>query len=1614
MKPIAIIGMSAIFPQAENLQDYWDNILNEVDCITDVPPSRWEIADYYDPDPKAPDKSYSKRGGFIPDIDFNPFEFGLPPNILEATDVSQLLALVAAKACLEDGGYGDSEGVSRENVGVILGMVGVGSKLMHPLMDRLQYPVWDKVLKSYGIAERDRQGIIEKIKLAYPKWEENSFPGAIGNVVAGRIANRFDLGGTNCVIDAACASSLAAIRMAVGELVEGHADMMISGGVDTDNSIGAYLCFSKTPAFSPGEKVRTFDQESDGMLMGEGIGMVLMKRLEDAQRDGDRVYAVIKGVGSSSDGRYKSIYAPRPEGQSLALTRAYADAGFSPATVGLIEAHGTGTMAGDPAEFQGLNAVFSTENASLQTIALGSVKSQIGHTKAAAGVASIIKTALALHNKILPPTINVDQPNPILAIETSPFYIHTTAQPWVDPLKYPRRAGVSAFGFGGTNFHVVLEENETEHTAAYRTSSSGKVILLSAEDPQKLSEKCSQVLVSLQAPSASTFAELCAQSDVAALPPSHARLGFVANNAPEALTKLEIALDMITRAEGEESAEHPSGVFYRARGFAEDEKVVALFPGQGSQYVNMGSEVAMNFPEVRQAMAKMDALFLEDNQPRLSKTVYPISVFNQEERDAQTRKLTQTQFAQPAIGALSMGLYQLLSKAGFDPDFVAGHSFGELTALWAAGVYSDAAFLFLAKARGEAMAPPSDPDFDSGTMLAVKGDIQQLKEDLQDFPDVRLANHNANNQVVLAGTKTAIAKIQEALTEKEYKVFPLNVSAAFHTPLVAHAQKPFADALQQIKFHKPKTPVFSNSTGEEYPTAIAAMQSILKDHILNSVNFKAEIEALYAAGGRVFVEIGPKSVLTGLVNNILEGKPHVTLALNPSAKKDSDRQLREAIAQLCVLGLPLHQFDPYAFPLAQLEPQKSAVTVRLNGGLYLSEETKAAFQNAIAQQDTLEMQTPPEVHAGKSEAISLVLTEGEKIGAGNQSQEKPDSQSSIAGVSSIQEDMTSVHQKFLENDFEYSQIFSQLTQQELALLKSSSAQKNLEQINTALQTLDHSIQQFHQHQATTLRIQEQYLKNQTSLLKYALNGDDTPKTTGSSTTIREYDSKRRSDDPVRSGQVKSLTEASLSEAGFQDAPKEPSNETTASLPSEKMLVLGQKMDLELLTTSLLQIVSEKTGYSPEMLDLEMDLEADLGIDSIKRVEILGAMQASFPNLPQPEPSLLAELRTLEEIVAMLFAGSEKGIEPQNLQQPTSPSRITELQDPVQVDGGGSLPDKATLQTALLNIVSAKTGYSPEMLDLEMDLEADLGIDSIKRVEILGALQEQFPDIPAVDPSTLVEFHTLRQIIDALSLSEMMENKLDDSTLPTETDRQTTLRHIISLQSLPLPDRLVSPSNHKSTVLVTDDGGHLTTELAERLTTSDRQVVVLSLPENLVPENTTLPESIEHVVLHDVSETTLASTLKGIETSHGQIDTFIHLDPSSNGTKPFGDAEKTILKLIFFTAKHLQKSLTQVGENGSRAAFITVTRLDGQFGLSQTLDIEPLKGGYFGLTKSLNLEWDHVFCRAIDLAPDLDPQTAAGHITAELQDPNRLLSEVAYDKYGRYTLTVQASENEASI
>ncbi len=1594
--PLAVIGMSSIFPQAHNLQEYWDNILNKVDAIVDIPASRWKIDEYYDPNPAAPDKTYCKRGAFVPDIQFDPAEFGLPPNILEATDVTQLLSLVVAKECLEDAGYGEGREFSRENVGVILGFVGIGSKLVIPLMARLQYPVWEKVLRSYGISAEDTQKIIGKIKLAYPNWEENTFPGSIGNVVSGRVANRFDLGGTNCVVDAACASSLAAIHMAASELIEGRAEMMITGGVDLDNSIGAYLCFSKTPAFSKSQNPSPFDKDSDGMMVGEGIGMVMLKRLADARRDHDRIYAVIKGIGTSSDGRFKSIYAPRPAGQSLAMRRAYAETGYSPATVGLIEAHGTGTMAGDPAEFQALNEVFSENNPNKQTIALGSVKSQIGHTKGAAGVASLIKVSLALYHKVIPATIHVNMPNPKLEIEKSPFYLNTEIRPWVKPANYARRAGVSSFGFGGTNFHVALEENESEHTGPYRLNSASKVILLSAPTPDELLTDCQGWSDKLQRTQAKQeFVNLASAWMTKAIPHGDARVGFVAANEGEAVSQLTVAVDLLKAKTGQECAEHPAGVYYRRSGLDPQGKRVALFPGQGSQYVDMGRELAVSFPPVRQAFADMDAYFDTDGLHPLSSVVYPIPAFDSSQKESQSNTLTRTEHAQPAIGTLSAGLYKLLQQAGFKADFTAGHSFGELTALWAAGVYDDDAYFTLAKARGKAMAPPVDPDFDAGTMLAVKGDIVALQEELKAFPEITLANWNSNNQVVLAGAKPAVAAVQKGLVEKGYSVVALAVSAAFHTASVGHAQKPFAEAIKKVKFNKPGIPVYSNTTGQAHASDPEQIRQSLADHILNPVRFKDEIEAIYSQGGSIFVEFGPKNVLTNLVKNILEGKPHSAVALNPNAKKDSDRQFREAVAQLCVLGLDLRQYDAYALPPKPfIEAKKSAISVMLNGGLYLTDKTRTAFENAVTHKDTLDLVvTRPEPKASSS-AVEQSQTADPATRSAQTVYQAGRGQ--MADRLQVWQDETlKSHNQFLSNDGEYTRLFGQITKQELDLLSGNTSQQTLEQINTALQTLDRSMAQFHQHQAETLRMHEQYLHSQAELINSLMQLQNI---TGVLPAVLPVN-KPTEVQPSASAYPEPIG-AKFNED--RQTPVESAAVSEPAVPAGAVPVIS----LEILTKSLLEIVSEKTGYPTEMLELNMDMEADLGIDSIKRVEILGAMQTRFPELPKADTAVLSEMRTLGQIVDHMVA-SAPAAQVSSLVSEPAEKPATAVTVPIPAPAG---IDVEFVKQALLEIVSEKTGYPTEMLDPGMDMEADLGIDSIKRVEILGALQTHFPELPKADTTALAELHTLDQITEYLtSAAPAVEQPAPQAQLVSEEPHDPP-RGVVALKFLPIPDHLDMVFSKDRTCILMDGGTDLTPALAKALSGQGIKVVVLGLTNTLVSDQRPMPKNIRRVLMEDLTETGIQNTLASLQQEYGPAGMYIHLDPPGTSAEVFSETEKTIARTTFLVAKYLMKNLTEAAQL-NYGAFVTVTHMDGEFGLTTSGLFEPVSGSLFGLVKTLNLEWDKVFCRAIDLSPDVNLATAVEHIMAELYDPNRLISEVGYSSKGRFTLVVEQPESE---
>ncbi|MGH8791215.1 MAG: beta-ketoacyl synthase N-terminal-like domain-containing protein, partial [Stackebrandtia sp.] len=621
--PVAIVGMSALVPGSPGVDGFWRTIYNGLDQIGEVPPTRWPVEDYYDPDPDAPDKTYGKRGSFLDPVEFDLLKFGISPNMIEATDATQLLSLVLAEQVLTDACDGDTDKLSRERVSVLLGTSTL--ELLGSMSNRMQRPVWLKSLRECGVPEAQAQAACDRIAEHYVPWQVDTFPGLLSNVVAGRIAHRFDLHGTNHTVDAACASSLAALHSGVNELALGQTDLVITGGVDLLNDIVMYMCFSKTPAMSPTGDCRPFSDSADGTMLGESLTMFALKRLADAERDGDRIYAVLKGVGASSDGSGSAVYAPEPEGQSRALRRAYEAAGYGPETVELVEAHGTGTAAGDAAEVAALREVFAGSGDDAQRCALGSVKSQLGHTKCAAGAVGLLKTVLALHQKTLPPTIKIDKPDPKLDLESSPFYLNTETRPWVRGGDHPRRASVSSFGFGGSNFHLTLEEylpaeNAKARPARRLRAAPAELMLFSASSPDALR---SAVVEACEQAQSQPLPVLARRSQREFDPDAATRLAVVASDADDLASKID---RVVARIEAAPDAPFtmPRGVDYSPLPAASRE-IAFLFSPQGSQYVGMGADLAMEHPQARAAWDLAAEVSPTEEPPH--RAVFPAPVF---------------------------------------------------------------------------------------------------------------------------------------------------------------------------------------------------------------------------------------------------------------------------------------------------------------------------------------------------------------------------------------------------------------------------------------------------------------------------------------------------------------------------------------------------------------------------------------------------------------------------------------------------------------------------------------------------------------------------------------------------------------------------------------------------------------------------------------------------------------------------------------------------------------------------------------------------------------------------------------------------------------------------
>ncbi|MFD5813696.1 beta-ketoacyl synthase N-terminal-like domain-containing protein [Streptomyces sp. NPDC127038] len=889
--------MAVLMPGARDLEAYWLNLRDGVDAVGDVPRGRWD-AGYYRPgtasQPAVADQVYCRRGGFVDALaEVEVTRFGIMPNSVAGTEPDQLIALHVAAAALADAG-GPDRLPDRRRVGVVLGRGGY----LTPGLVRLDQRVRTagQLVRTLGeLLPELTTGQLDRVRTAFtdrlgPDSPESAI-GLVPNLAASRVANRLDLRGPAYTVDAACASSLVAVDQAVGELSSERCDLMLAGGVHHCHDITLWSVFSQLRALSPSERIRPFHREADGLLVGEGTGVVVLKRLADARRDGDRVYAVIRGTGVASDGRAAGLVSPDPGGQASAVRQAWLAAGLDPAapgSVGLLEAHGTATPAGDAAELATLGAVFGPAGGSDRDRAvIGSVKSMIGHTMPAAGVAGLVKAALAVHHATLLPTLHCDDPHPALA--ATRFRTLDKAVPWeVSPGHPVRRAAVNAFGFGGINAHVVLEEAPAPVASApapaagrpaVRVAEPERVLLLAADGPTSLAAL-------LDADDAAVRA---AGLDPALPHPAAgpARLAVVDPTARR--------LTLARRAVGRGRAWHGrSDVWFRPGPLLGPGhgKLVFVFPGLESEFSARVDDVAAHF-----------------GLPRVTPGGDPVG-----------------DVGRHGLGVVAVGrlLDAALRRLDVVPDAVAGHSVGEWTAMTVAGLYSgDEVDAFMA-------------DFDPDTVTvpglafgAVGAPAERVLAALEaEFRDsgLVLSHDNAPGQSMVCGPDGAVEEFVRWFRARGVLGQVLPFRSGFHTPMLAPYLGPIRQAARRFRLHPATVPVWSGTTAAPFPEREAEVRDLFVRHLLEPVRFRQLTEAMYAAGHRVFVQVGPGQ-LGSLVGDTLGDRDHLTVAAN-SPHRTGLAQLRRVAAALWTTGAAVAP----ALPIGARTDTTSGAGARSAGG----------------------------------------------------------------------------------------------------------------------------------------------------------------------------------------------------------------------------------------------------------------------------------------------------------------------------------------------------------------------------------------------------------------------------------------------------------------------------------------------------------------------------------------------------------------------------------------------------------------------------------------------------------------------------------------------------------
>lgn len=851
-EPIAVIGIGCRFPGGvDGPESYWRLLQDGVDAVREVPADRWDIDRYYDPDPRAPGKTYTRWGGYLDDIDkFDAQFFGIPPREAVTLDPQHRLFLEVVWEALENASLAPS-GLRGSQTAVFVGVTSA---------EYLQH--LNKVVK------------LEQMDAYHAS-------GSTLNAAAGRVAYFLGLHGPAVSLDTACSSSLVALHLACQSLRNRECTLALAGGVNVILVPETYVCFSRWGMMSPEGRCKTFDASADGFVRAEGAGAVVLKRLADAVADGDNVLAVIRGSAVNQDGPSSGLSVPNGLAQAQVIRRALEAARVRPEQVGYVEAHGTGTTLGDPIEVEALGDVFGPGRPPESPLAIGSVKTNLGHMESAAGIAGLIKVVLALVHQEIPPHIHLKHLSPSIPWTRWPVVVPTERTPWRNGGQ-PRIGGVSSFGFSGTNAHVILEEAPSREAPAPQAQRSHDLLCLSAKSEPALRRLAERYAHHASGVSSPSWPDLCHTANVGRSHFAH-RLAVVGSTSEEAVRTLS---DFAAGA-------GPSGFIAGELGGTRRAKVAFLFTGQGAQYVGMGRSLYETAPVFREVLDRCDRFLRPDLDRPLLSVLYP--------DDGASSLLDETAYTQPALFALEYALAMLWRSWGLEPAVVLGHSVGEYVAACLSGVFSLEDGLKLMVARGRLMqALPRD-----GAMAAVSTDEGRVAAALVGREaSVAVAAANGPNNVVISGRRDTVDEVLRELAPEGIRSHRLSVSHAFHSPLMDPMLDEFERVASQVAYGTPRLPLVSNVTGEMADAELMGQAAYWRRHVREPVRFADSIRQLYAQGFRVFVEVGPGATLLGMASSCVPEGEAVWLASLREGREDW-KQLLESAGKLYVKGVEL-------------------------------------------------------------------------------------------------------------------------------------------------------------------------------------------------------------------------------------------------------------------------------------------------------------------------------------------------------------------------------------------------------------------------------------------------------------------------------------------------------------------------------------------------------------------------------------------------------------------------------------------------------------------------------------------------------------------------------------